>query len=58
MFGEYGLYSSGKMVALVCDDALYVKPTAAGRAFIRRLRGRAALPERQAAFFNRSGALG
>jgi TfoX/Sxy family transcriptional regulator of competence genes len=34
MFGEYGLYSAGKMVALVCDDALYVKPTAAGRAFI------------------------
>jgi TfoX/Sxy family transcriptional regulator of competence genes len=34
MFGEYGLYSGGKMVALVCDDALYVKPTAAGRTFI------------------------
>jgi TfoX/Sxy family transcriptional regulator of competence genes len=34
MFGEYGLYSGGKMVALVCDDALYVKPTPAGRAFV------------------------
>jgi TfoX/Sxy family transcriptional regulator of competence genes len=34
MFGEYGIYCGGKMAALVCDDALYVKPTAAGRAFL------------------------
>jgi TfoX/Sxy family transcriptional regulator of competence genes len=34
MFGEYGIYCDGKMVALVCDDLLYVKPTAAGRAFV------------------------
>lgn len=32
MFGEYGLYCRGKMVALVCDDELFVKPTAGGRA--------------------------
>ncbi len=32
MFGEYGVYLDGKMVGLVCDDQLYVKPTAAGRA--------------------------
>lgn len=32
MFGEYGLYCDGKMVAIVADDQLYVKPTAAGRA--------------------------
>lgn len=32
MFGEYGLYLDGKLVALVCDDQLFVKPTAAGRA--------------------------
>jgi DNA transformation protein and related proteins len=25
MFGEYGLYANGKVVALVCDDLLYVK---------------------------------
>lgn len=31
MFGEYGLYVDGKMIALVCDDQLYVKPTPAGR---------------------------
>lgn len=34
MFGEYGLYLRGKLVAMVCDDRLLVKPTAAGRAFI------------------------
>ena len=33
MFGEYGIYCDGKIVALVCDDKLFVKPTAAGRAF-------------------------
>src|SRR5881628_423116 len=25
MFGEYALYADGKVVALVCDDRLYVK---------------------------------
>lgn len=25
MFGEYGLYLYGKMVAMVCDDQLFVK---------------------------------
>ena len=34
MFGEYGLYCSGKMVASVCDDKLFVKPTVRGRAYI------------------------
>jgi hypothetical protein len=34
MFGEYALYCDGKVVALVCDDLLYLKPTAAGRALI------------------------
>jgi TfoX/Sxy family transcriptional regulator of competence genes len=34
MFGEFALYSAGKVVALVCDDQLFVKPTAAGAAFI------------------------
>ncbi len=34
MFGEYALYSDGKVVALICDDRLYVKPTDAGRTWI------------------------
>jgi TfoX/Sxy family transcriptional regulator of competence genes len=31
MFGEYGVYVDGKMIGSVCDDRLYVKPTASGR---------------------------
>lgn len=34
MFGEYAVYSGGKVVALICDNQLFIKPTAAGRAFI------------------------
>ena len=34
MFGEFGIYCDGRIVALVCGNELYVKPTAAGRAFI------------------------
>jgi TfoX/Sxy family transcriptional regulator of competence genes len=33
MFGEYGVYCDGRMVAMVCDDQLFVKPTPGGRAF-------------------------
>lgn len=31
MFGEYALYLDGKVVALICDDQLFVRPTSAGR---------------------------
>lgn len=34
MFGEYGMYCDGKILALICDDRLYIKPTEAGRAFL------------------------
>ncbi len=34
MFGEYALYCKGKVVALICDNQLFVKPTEAGRSFI------------------------
>lgn len=34
MFGEYGIYCAGKMVASVCDDQLFIKPTVLGRAYI------------------------
>ena len=27
MFGEYALYLGGKVVAFVCDDTLFIKPT-------------------------------
>ncbi|MEA4892496.1 MAG: TfoX/Sxy family protein [Peptococcaceae bacterium] len=31
MFGEYGVYLDGKIVALVCDNMFFLKPTAAAR---------------------------
>lgn len=34
MFGEFGIYCDEKIVALVCDDQLYIKSTKAGREFI------------------------
>jgi TfoX/Sxy family transcriptional regulator of competence genes len=32
MFGEYAIYCDGKVVALVCDNQFFLKPTSAGRA--------------------------
>ena len=32
MFGEYALYLDGRVVALACDDQLFVKPTPGARA--------------------------
>ena len=37
MFGEYGLYCNGKIMALICDDKLFIKPTKAGRDYIANL---------------------
>lgn len=34
MFGEYALYAEGKVVALVCDDTLFVKITKEGKEFV------------------------
>ena len=34
MFGEYALYLHGKVVALICDDTLFVKPTDTGRTLL------------------------
>ena len=34
MFGEYGIYRDGKIVALACDNQLFVKPTPAGEALL------------------------
>jgi TfoX/Sxy family transcriptional regulator of competence genes len=35
MFGEYALYLEGKVVALVCDNQLFIKPTAEGKRLLR-----------------------
>lgn len=34
MFGEYALYCESRVVALVCDDTLFVKITEPGKEFI------------------------
>jgi TfoX/Sxy family transcriptional regulator of competence genes len=34
MFGEYALYYKDKVVALISDDRLYVKPTKVGEGYI------------------------
>ncbi len=34
MFGEYAVYYDEKIVALVCDNQLFIKPTAGGRTMI------------------------
>lgn len=35
MFGEYGVYSNGKLFGLICDNKLFIKPTIAGRTFMQ-----------------------
>ena len=34
MFGEYAIYCGRKVVALICDNQLFVKPTAGGKVYI------------------------
>jgi DNA transformation protein and related proteins len=34
MFGEYAIYFDEKVVALVCDNQLFIKPTEGGRSNI------------------------
>jgi TfoX/Sxy family transcriptional regulator of competence genes len=37
MFGEFALYHGEKVIALICDNQLFVKPTEAGRALIENV---------------------
>ena len=50
MFGGYTLYCNGKVVALVCDNRLTVKPTEEGRAFIGDVVGAEPYPGAKPAF--------
>lgn len=34
MFGEYAIYYEEKVIALICDNQLFIKPTAGGRSMI------------------------
>ena len=44
MFGEYGMYCDGKIMALICDDQLFIKPTAAGRTYLGEVTDGAPFP--------------
>ena len=44
MFGEYCVYLGGKVVALVCDDQFFVKPTKIGRRIARDVAEKAPFP--------------
>ncbi len=37
MFGEYGIYSDGKIFGLVCDNKLFIKPTLIGKEFMNNV---------------------
>jgi TfoX/Sxy family transcriptional regulator of competence genes len=37
MFGEFAVYCDGKVVGLICDNQLFVKMTAGGRAWAPEL---------------------
>jgi TfoX/Sxy family transcriptional regulator of competence genes len=34
MFGEFAIYCDEKVIAFVCDDKLFIKPTESGRSYI------------------------
>lgn len=44
MFGEYAIYCDKKVVALVCDDELFIKPTEAGRQYLPEVIEKPAYP--------------
>jgi len=50
MFGEYAMYCDGKVVALVCDNRVFMKKTEAGRAFIGRTKDGFAYPGAKPSF--------
>jgi TfoX/Sxy family transcriptional regulator of competence genes len=37
MFGEYALYCDKKVMALVCRNQLFIKPTKAGKSYIKNV---------------------
>lgn len=44
MFGEFAIYLDGKVVALACDDSLFVKPVAAVESLTKGLPQRPPYP--------------
>ena len=50
MFGEYGIYSDGKIFGVICDNKLFVKPTKSGREFIGNVVEASAYPGAKPSF--------
>ncbi len=50
MFGEYALYCGVKVVGLICDDQLFIKPTKEGEAFVGAVEKGAAYPGAKPSF--------
>ena len=50
MFGEYAIYCDEKVVAFVCDNQLFVKPTQGGRQFIIEVKEAPAYPGAKPSF--------
>ncbi|EMY76043.1 TfoX N-terminal domain protein [Leptospira weilii serovar Ranarum str. ICFT] len=50
MFGEYAIYCGGKIVALICDNRLFVKPTEGGRKWIGNVQEAPAYPGAKPSF--------
>jgi TfoX/Sxy family transcriptional regulator of competence genes len=51
MFGEYGVYCDGKIIALICDNKLFIKPTEGGKKFIGRVTESPAYPGSKPYYF-------
>src|SRR5262245_36812680 len=51
MFGEFAIYYRSKLVALFCDDELFMKPTDAGRALLGKVREKPPYPGAKPYFF-------
>jgi TfoX/Sxy family transcriptional regulator of competence genes len=45
MFGEYGVYLDGKVIAFICDNSLFVKPTKATEEITQALPQRPPYPQ-------------
>ncbi len=51
MFGEYCIYCDKKVVALVCDEELFVKMTLAGKEFLGKYEEKPPYPGAKPYFF-------
>lgn len=51
MFGGYCIYCDEKVVALVCDDQLFVKITEAGKIFLKEWKEKPAYPGAKNSFY-------